>query len=197
MAAGPRVLFLHGLETDPRKQKGSEDGSLTKAFGAAVHGPDFELGTADLSRANSVARNFLRLPAVHLAALLSATSAVAGGVRRLPLRLAVIGAGAPWCGIAANYEHLKGEAIELSLERCVLQARKSMDMYKPDVLSGMSWGGAVASLLVQRGHWTGPVVLLAPAGQQLATYLSEGSKSRAEVRLAFCAVRAPPGVRMP
>lgn len=179
----PRVLFLHGLETDPRKLKTSADGSLVRAFGASVHGPDLEIGTADLGRANSVARNMLLLPPVQAAMVLSAASTIAGGLRRLPFRIAAAGASLPLAGIAANYERLKGHAIEQSLERCVERARTSMESFKPDVLSGMSWGGAVASLLVQRGHWTGPIVLLAPAGQQIATYLNRDSKARAEVRM--------------
>ena len=33
----------------------------------------------------------------------------------------------------------------------------------PDVLAGSSFGGAVAVALLQRGHWSGPTLLLAPA----------------------------------
>ena len=33
----------------------------------------------------------------------------------------------------------------------------------PDVLAGSSFGGAVAVALLQRGHWAGPTLLLAPA----------------------------------
>ena len=34
----------------------------------------------------------------------------------------------------------------------------------PDVLAGSSFGGAVAVALLQRGHWSGPTLLLAQAG---------------------------------
>ncbi len=35
--------------------------------------------------------------------------------------------------------------------------------YQPDVLVGSSFGGAVALVLLQRGLWRGPTLLLAPA----------------------------------
>lgn len=39
---------------------------------------------------------------------------------------------------------------------------------RPDVLVGSSFGGAVALVLLQRGLWRGPTLLLAPAGGHFA-----------------------------
>lgn len=53
-------------------------------------------------------------------------------------------------------------------EGCVQQHARLLeaaakDGAAPDVLAGSSFGGAVAVALLQRGHWTGPTLLLAQA----------------------------------
>ena len=48
-------------------------------------------------------------------------------------------------------------------EGCVERHRQTLAPFGPDVLVGSSFGGAIAVALLQRGHWTGPTLLLAPA----------------------------------
>jgi len=46
---------------------------------------------------------------------------------------------------------------------CVDLQAKTIEEFRPDVLVGSSFGGAVAVALLQRNRWRGPTVLLAQA----------------------------------
>jgi pimeloyl-ACP methyl ester carboxylesterase len=48
-------------------------------------------------------------------------------------------------------------------EACVAVQADALASFRPDVLVGSSFGGAVALVLLQRGLWRGPTLLLAPA----------------------------------
>jgi alpha/beta superfamily hydrolase len=60
-------------------------------------------------------------------------------------------------------------------EGCVRVQAATIASFKPDVLVGSSFGGAVAVALLQRGVWRGPTLLLAQAAQHfdLAPQLPE------------------------
>lgn len=49
-------------------------------------------------------------------------------------------------------------------EGCVTVQTEALRRFRPDVLVGSSFGGAVALALLQRGLWRGPTLLLAQAG---------------------------------
>ena len=168
--APPRVLFLHGLETDVKKSGGDSATGLRRAFGAAVWGPDLKIGRTELDRQNSVARCFLRLQEVQFAGAASSVSVIGGLARRLPARLAVGGALCPLALVLSQFTYLKGKAVEDSIHACLDIAEKAISSFQPDVVVGMSWGGGVASILLHRGVFSGPVLLLAPAGRQMASH---------------------------
>lgn len=46
---------------------------------------------------------------------------------------------------------------------CVAQQQVALEEFRPDVIVGSSFGGAVAVALLQRGFWRGPTLLLAQA----------------------------------
>lgn len=48
-------------------------------------------------------------------------------------------------------------------EGCVAQQQIALEEFRPDVIVGSSFGGAVAVALLQRGLWHGPTLLLAQA----------------------------------
>jgi predicted esterase len=54
-----------------------------------------------------------------------------------------------------------------NFEACVELHAQSLDHFQPDVLIGSSYGGAVATALLQRGRWSGPTLLLAQAALRL------------------------------
>lgn len=56
----------------------------------------------------------------------------------------------------------------LKIEGGILLARMALDCVDtPDVIIGASSGGSLALALGHRGHWKGPMVLLAPRGDLL------------------------------
>lgn len=52
-------------------------------------------------------------------------------------------------------------------EACVRQVARAIEEQRPELLVGSSFGGAVAVALLQRGLWSGPTLLLAPAVAEL------------------------------
>jgi len=61
-------------------------------------------------------------------------------------------------------------------EACVALQAETITKFRPDVLVGSSFGGAVAVALLQRGLWRGPTLLLAQAALRhgLPAQLPEG-----------------------
>lgn len=65
--------------------------------------------------------------------------------------------------LAESFETRTPEMDTSDFEACVeTQARVRTELH-PDVIVGSSFGGAVAVALLQRGVWSGPTLLLAPA----------------------------------
>jgi pimeloyl-ACP methyl ester carboxylesterase len=54
-----------------------------------------------------------------------------------------------------------------SFELCVAQQARAIVDARPDVVVGSSFGGAIAVLLLSRGAWRGPTLLLAQASDRL------------------------------
>lgn len=52
-------------------------------------------------------------------------------------------------------------------EACVALHARTLNVFRPHVLVGSSFGGAVAVALLQRGEWRGPTLLLAQAAQRM------------------------------
>ena len=50
---------------------------------------------------------------------------------------------------------------------CVALQRAALGAFRPDVLVGSSFGGAVAVALLNQGDWLGPTVLLAQAALRI------------------------------
>lgn len=77
---------------------------------------------------------------------------------------------------AAQFTALTPAMDTGNFEACVTLHAAATASFKPDVLVGSSFGGAVAVALLQRGIWRGPTLLLAQAAQHfsLAPRLPEG-----------------------
>jgi pimeloyl-ACP methyl ester carboxylesterase len=65
--------------------------------------------------------------------------------------------------LAERFETLTPAMDTTDLEGCVSTQREALGAFRPDVVVGSSFGGALAVLLLQRGHWAGPTLLLAQA----------------------------------
>jgi predicted esterase len=53
----------------------------------------------------------------------------------------------------------------LDFESCVAVHAATLERFRPDVLVGSSFGGAVVVALLERGLWRGPTLLLAQAAE--------------------------------
>lgn len=69
--------------------------------------------------------------------------------------------------LAQHFETLTPQMDTGDFARCVRQIAAAIESFRPDVVVGSSFGGAVAVALLQRGAWRGPTLLLAPAPVQL------------------------------
>lgn len=158
MTSYPRVMFVHGLESGPSGEKVQQ----LRAMGVGVSAADMRMSLKRLDRHHSVMRNILRAPEVQVAAAGAAAMVGAGFLRKKmwPVALAGVGIGAWW---TARGEEVTRQAVCTSYEQCVEVQRRALATFKPDVLLGSSWGGAITLELMLRGHWRGPAVLLAPA----------------------------------
>lgn len=164
----PRVLFMHGLESGPRGDKVAR----LRAAGVDVEAADMKMSIRRLDRENSVVRNLLRQKEVQIAGATFATSVVSG------LRAGRVWAAAGAVAAGASWLRLRGTAVQRaalrrSYDTCVEIQRAAIERYRPDVLLGSSWGGAIAIELVLQGAWRGPTVLLAPALQRVAGRMGE------------------------
>ena len=78
--------------------------------------------------------------------------------------------------LAASFEASTPAMDTRDFEACVALQARHLERFRPDVLVGSSFGGAVAVALLQRGRWRGPTLLLAQAArrQGLPDRLPEG-----------------------
>jgi pimeloyl-ACP methyl ester carboxylesterase len=65
--------------------------------------------------------------------------------------------------LAAQFECVTPGLDTADFTACVEAVAESLRARPPHVLVGSSFGGAVAVALLQRGDWSGPTLLLAPA----------------------------------
>lgn len=73
--------------------------------------------------------------------------------------------------LAAHFETLTPQMDTKHFEACVRQIAQAVEAFRPDVVVGSSFGGAVAVALLQRGLWSGPTLLLAQAAAELGVPL--------------------------
>ena len=65
--------------------------------------------------------------------------------------------------LAEQFETLTPAMQTDDFEGCVALQQRALQDFRPDVIVGSSFGGAVLVALLQRGHWRGPSLLLAQA----------------------------------
>jgi dienelactone hydrolase len=70
--------------------------------------------------------------------------------------------------LAYRDEHPTASLLPLDVARPSLRAaEEAIEVFRPDVVVGSSFGGALASRLAAQGSYGGALVLLAPAGRKL------------------------------
>lgn len=80
--------------------------------------------------------------------------------------------------LAEHFETLTPAMDTADFEGCVRRQADAIRRFRPDVVVGSSFGGAVAVALLQRGLWRGPTLLLAQAAveQGLRPELPTGAR---------------------
>ena len=68
--------------------------------------------------------------------------------------------------LGAHFDALSPAMDTQDFEACVALQSEVAAMWGPEVLIGSSFGGAVATALLQRGLWCGPTLLLATASRR-------------------------------
>ncbi|CAE7794531.1 unnamed protein product, partial [Symbiodinium sp. KB8] len=167
-----KVLYMHGLESTAWGAK-SDRLKHVVAEAEAVQMPVKHLRA--LSGPNPHVK-------AALACALVGVLAIAGGLLLLLHSDEVWEAGLNWrqqlavallfaggLSLAATLLFVQW-ALQFLVEACYAVQRAALRRFKPDVVMGSSFGGGMAQLLLARGEWAGPTVLLAPAGEQVASY---------------------------
>jgi len=73
--------------------------------------------------------------------------------------------------LAAHFDALTPAMDTRDFEGCVRQIAQAIEEFRPELVVGSSFGGAVAVALLQRGLWRGPTLLLAQAAAGLGVEL--------------------------
>lgn len=139
----PRVVFAHGLESGPQ---GSKAKYLANHFDTST--PDLQMSAYNPLKANSPARIILGYIAAGVGLCIALPP---------PGRYYV---GAAWLALSV---FIVRWGLRRSLARCACILAAEIELVKPDVCIGSSWGGAVLLRCMSDGAWSGPSVLLAPA----------------------------------
>ena len=66
---------------------------------------------------------------------------------------------------AQHFDAFTPEMDTRNLELCVRVHEQALEKFRPDLLIGSSFGGAIAVALLERGVWRGPTLLLAQAAR--------------------------------
>lgn len=145
----PRVLFMHGLESGPGGRKARHlEANLADGFAC----PAMQCSPFDPRESRSVSR--------WVAPYLVATSvAVAVAWRHGP---ALAGASTAALALGGAVPLVRWR-LRAAVDSCVELQREAIARHRPDFVVASSWGGLVALRCIERGYWTGPAVLLAPA----------------------------------
>jgi len=181
-----RVLFVHGLEGHPNGTKVR----VLREQGFDVHAADMHMSKWNLRRKNSVARQLLQMPEPWLAAGLGLVG-LASSVRRRSAAGAFASAALSTGWLAVRRRALIGQAMTRSFRACVDVQRDALAAYRPDIVIGSSWGGAVVAELILEGSWAGPTILLAPAFQRVHVWMNAGDVSSASQRFRLRAEEVP------
>lgn len=142
-----RVMYVHGLESGPTGKKAK----LLAEAGFDV--------TAVLMPCSQ--KYALRDPLIAVWAIVSITAVLTGArsswLHALAAVVVAFGAFFP----------VKALVTRRVLERSVEVQRRHLEVARPDVVLGSSFGGAVSLELLRRGFWRGTTVLLCPAHERV------------------------------
>lgn len=169
-----RVLYLHGLESGVRGKKMT---ALRDQFEAVE--------CVDMSRFCNVKALWMLNPflcvipiflgvmvfgGIFISNILNIFVSVAASIEKKSDRVLIAG----FVFILMLYCAIKGtilllrRACSFVYHGCIGLQKKAIEKFKPDVVVGSSFGGAIALFLHLEGVYDGPLLLLAPAHENMA-----------------------------
>lgn len=155
----PRVLVMHGLESGPGGRKVR---LLAREFDARCDQMPVRSLMSPLSGANPWLTAAALVAAAAAVAVVSVVAVIGAGRDSAVVAACVVLAAAAACAFAA----LRG--ARFLLDECVRVQEAAIAEFRPDIVAGSSWGGAVCVAVVSRGLWDGPAVIMCPASHKFA-----------------------------
>eukprot|EP01084_Bolivina_argentea_P275537 469931_1 len=145
-----KILFIHGLNSGPF---GNKVVPLRKDFDVCAL--DMKMSMKDITRINSVYCNVFKqqiLP-ILLCIIITIYNTLFG------VTIIIL-----YLSFAYIYKDLiLSKAWQSSMNACIEIQKTAIIQYKPDLLIGSSWGGAVTVEIIKREIWNGPCILLCPS----------------------------------
>ena len=138
---------------------GSKTIALKQRF--QCHAEDMHMSRFNITKKNSIIRNAVRQQTAPL--IIFTAPLLVAAARGFYPRLVIPSIACYFLGMYCFRDVMLRPALNASLEQCVEMQRRAIEQYRPDVVVGSSWGGAVATELLKRDMWRGPTVLLCPA----------------------------------
>jgi len=77
---------------------------------------------------------------------------------------------------------LKFRAVAYCIRQCVNSYALAITEKQPDALVAFSWGGGIATGLIAQGLWSGPTILIAPAGHVMWSHAGLDTPSLASAQ---------------
>lgn len=175
-----RVLFIHGLESSPQSTKVQK----MRDAGFDVHAVDMHVSKYNIIKKHAMIRSVFRTQSFRYWLLLTMGMIGFSMFRHLPwtqiLMLFLVG------NIFLYFwrRNLIAEAWKISVASSIAIQEKAILDFKPNVIVGSSYGGAITCELIRRGIWTGPTILLAPAYNKIleSTRISEREDHLEKIR---------------
>jgi pimeloyl-ACP methyl ester carboxylesterase len=163
-----RVLYLHGLEENSTSKKPAE----------LVRGdPSLDVLVPNL-RIFHLASNGLVASACRVLAPVASASFLLSLFAFGSVGYAAAASATIAC-LSVALKSVRAQIFARSLDASYAVAHRAVAEFRPDVIVGFSWGGALALRLVEEGAWSGPLLLLGSAHRLL--YRLAG-------RMPFCAL---------
>jgi len=164
-----RVLFLHGLES---KAWGAKSTVLKKRVAETVQ--SIQMPVSELRKPwgrNHAMSAFAALVMLFIAGVLVGTFILVAPTKQVMLGSSKAALVAASFGVSALCAPLSLLALQSAMrfivEECYAMQEATIAEFGPDIIVASSFGGAIAQLLLARGAWSGPTLLLAPAGEKI------------------------------
>ncbi|GAB5369398.1 hypothetical protein AAMO2058_001401100 [Amorphochlora amoebiformis] len=153
----PIILYLHGFE--------EHDGSPKPASLRDHYDLRMPHLSVYLTHRHSPIRYMATSP--WLLGILCVSIIFSAALRRLGAYGVLGGLGALGVGLIIKKDKIIAHGIKTSLDNSMQTARLALERSKPDAVVAFSWGACLAVMLMQKGLWRGPTLLLAPAYELL------------------------------